>query len=587
MPIVDLQKEREIVTRGRERGMTDDEIKQAVLLFRSKSQNQPQQAEPTQSGESGGFLSSVGGDIVERGKNIGNVIGQSARGEINPVSGSLQIVGQAAGGIGDITGEAISSILPMSAKEALGGALSSVLGFGPIANTIDLYEQFASKHPEAAKNLEALVNIGMLAGDVAAVRGVGSAVKGVAKTTAKTASRAVSSGMEAVGPSVKSAADTASRAIGETLGSASRTIGSIPSRVEANVVAAQRAREAIQALPEGTAQRAVINGVAPRDVQLILGLSEDEAKIAKNMVKSAEEYATTRRATDPAKIVGAELEKRISAIAKIGDDANDVLKQYAARLGTQTIDDVVPSVVDKLRSVPGLDGLSIDANGILDFSRTTLASSQNASARKTLQKIVSELSGKDALQLHNYRKELFEILGGRKKSLAYLTDTEDKAINAIRSGITDSIENVSEGYRLANKSVAEIIDLENQFNSFFKGVGDSASIREARGAKLMRRLTSNAPSSDALESLLQKTEEVLAKNGIQFGTDMTTLQEVYNALSRYFDVVKDTSLAGQVRLGAGRGGIIGTATDIAEKVVGKSDAVVQSAIKDLIEGLAK
>lgn len=64
MPVVDRTKERQIVERARERGMSDDQIKQAILKFRSQAQQPAPEKEK-------GFLRNVAEDAVRPFAKIG------------------------------------------------------------------------------------------------------------------------------------------------------------------------------------------------------------------------------------------------------------------------------------------------------------------------------------------------------------------------------------------------------------------------------------------------------------------------------------------------------------------------------------
>lgn len=74
-------------------------------------------------------------------------------------SSALQLTGQAAGALGDIGFEAIKKITPGFVKEPVKKAIGAVAAT-PVAQTAATkYEEWKTAHPEAARNLEATINI--------------------------------------------------------------------------------------------------------------------------------------------------------------------------------------------------------------------------------------------------------------------------------------------------------------------------------------------------------------------------------------------------------------------------------------------
>lgn len=97
----------------------------------------------------------------------------AASGELSP-EGVLQAVGQVAGGVGEVAGEAIGDVIgaitPESWKEAASEAGTAILespvgqaGVEAIRAGGELYEQFKAENPRAARDIEAVANIAMVA----------------------------------------------------------------------------------------------------------------------------------------------------------------------------------------------------------------------------------------------------------------------------------------------------------------------------------------------------------------------------------------------------------------------------------------
>lgn len=129
------------------------------------------------------------GRLQEREENIGEIKAQRETGEIGPVRSTLRQAGEGAGAALDVAGTAVvegakagAKLLTPKALEEPGAELLSKAGEGlidvledtPGPNVLfkaapflaDKYGEFKGKHPEAAKDLEALANVALLAAPV-------------------------------------------------------------------------------------------------------------------------------------------------------------------------------------------------------------------------------------------------------------------------------------------------------------------------------------------------------------------------------------------------------------------------------------
>lgn len=113
--------------------------------------------------EDRGFLGNVKEDFKSRAERGGEEAYRAQTGEINPAQGALRVAGQGAAFVGDVAGEAAMSLgktlLPKRAEEAIGSGVQKIAESKPVQATMEAYQGFKEKHPEAAKDLEAFVNI--------------------------------------------------------------------------------------------------------------------------------------------------------------------------------------------------------------------------------------------------------------------------------------------------------------------------------------------------------------------------------------------------------------------------------------------
>lgn len=128
----------------------------------------------------GEVLSSVAPKLSER---VGGLLkrGQQVNQLVSNPSSDVAVTGQLAGGINDILGEAISAIIPEKWKQFGAEKVQNLLGQAGI-DTIEKYNDWATKNPLTAKNIEGAVNIVGLLPSAKAGEVVGTAAVDTLKT---------------------------------------------------------------------------------------------------------------------------------------------------------------------------------------------------------------------------------------------------------------------------------------------------------------------------------------------------------------------------------------------------------------------
>lgn len=153
----------------------------AIMSFEEFSQGKPVKRlgipaapQPAQAPSKPGFLSNVATDFRERV----NAAADSQIADQGTGSKILQTLGQGAGFIGDIGFDALKAATPEPVKEVASSAAQAVASTEPVQDITSLVSAWSQAHPEASKNLQAIVNIASL---VPAVKGAG-VVEDLAKT---------------------------------------------------------------------------------------------------------------------------------------------------------------------------------------------------------------------------------------------------------------------------------------------------------------------------------------------------------------------------------------------------------------------
>lgn len=140
--------------------------------------------------EKPGFFSRAGTALKERFGKVKKTFGETARGEISPVETGVRLVGDVAGGVGDVVGAALSpQVEKLAQKEWAKPA------FEALAGGMEKYEEWKNSselNRRTAEVLEGVVNIADLAG-------ISAGAKATVKTTAKVAGKVAKEVADTVG----------------------------------------------------------------------------------------------------------------------------------------------------------------------------------------------------------------------------------------------------------------------------------------------------------------------------------------------------------------------------------------------------
>jgi len=407
-------------------------------------------------------------------------------------------------------------------------------------------------------------------------------LKAIGSGTAKAAGTVAGKAVEALPQSVQSAGSIVKqKAVG-----AVRAAKTVPERL--NIAAeAGKADEAFLKAKPPEVQKAVSLGIKPMHAERIVKATKEEAGVFKKMADASKQM---ERGADvsSADIAGSELRKRLAEADSVLGSRGQELGEIAAKLPAGPSVGVQEKMLEALRKVPGLNKLDI-VDGKLDFSKTTLGlKTLGKASRDRIAKTFDEITpdtGYD--QLHRIRQQIFEDLGGRKKAKMQLTATDEKAFDAIRKGLADTIEAVSPEYRKANQAYAKIAEPMKGLRKLYGGLENSADdILDEKGGLLIRRLTSNLPSSANLKDAIGQIDDILEEIGQKKTVDLKKIQEFQNILDTVYELPKETSFAGQSALGASKGlaALASKVVDTVGEALGSSE-VKKKAIDDLIESV--
>lgn len=543
--------------------------------------------------ETPGFLERLGQDFAKRTASV-----EKSK-QTQPLAQALlHTTGEAAGLIGDVTGEAIKSValtgfdaLPenvqSSVKEGAKSAASYIvgtpvgkLGIEALKSGADAYNQFAEVHPDAAQAIGDVFNI-------ASIIPIGKAAK-VGTEAAGTVTETALKKAASTAQTVATAAKPAVTGIKNITQAAGGGIARTPSRIATNVAERSAQAQAINKLPTVIAKRAAQDGVDVQDVKYIYSLPKDQKAPLKKLVDIVQKFDRGETKTNPIEIVGQPIVNRIKELESSASKIGTKLGAVANKLGTVTKEEVTGPVFSALKKVSGLAGLKTTPTGALDFSDTVLASALSKTDRTAIQRIFNEaVSSGTGKQKHLLRQELFENLGGKKKSLAGITDTQEKAYNAIRKGLSDVLEAKNSQYKALSNDYRKVKQPLQEMGKFMKSVsGADEDLKNMSAGLLARRLTSNAASNPQIRSILRSMDAATKKPG-KARINVENLQDFYNVLDRYYDISGKTTLQGQIKAGVEKVGfqeaIIGAIKETAGKTKTVQRAALEKALREVLK----
>jgi len=528
-------------------------------------------------------------DLQQRGENVNNAFNKDQ----SFISKTLQLVGQGAGFVTDIVGEGIKSIgdvtgITKNIAKPIGTAILNTelgkLGIEAIGKGIDSYSRFKEANPETASNLEAVINIGSLLP-------VGKAGQVAGKAAIKTGEKVIDvtkTGLSTIKPAIQSAKNIAT-GISDVVRNTAKGVSNIPGRIATNVAERNAIKQTIRELPTEIAQRAVNNGVDIDDVKSLYNLPKQSKPEISKLVRAMDSFESGKSATNPLEVVGSPIVKRLKSLETEKNLVGKKLGEVANNLGKVTKPELITPVLSELQAVNGLNGLKVTNKGVLDFTDTVLASGLSNTEKKAVQKIFTEAtkagSGKSK---HLLRQELFEILGGKKKSLTNLTSTEESAYEAIRKGLSNILDTKNFSYKSLNSQYAKLSEPISKINKLLRATNKDEDILNMSAGLLARRLTSNAMSNPDIRQLFRLLDSTGKSKGKSL-LSVDALIDTYNTLEKYFPkVTGKTTLKGQVTGAIDSSfSVQGFVGDTIKNLAGKSDAVKKKAIKDILDEILK
>lgn len=465
----------------------------------------------------------------------------------------------------------IPEVQKFANNKFISNALDTVLG--GMAQIGESYDTFKQNSPELARDLEAGTEI------LLTVLGE----KPTQEILSRFTSRAKGLADETLG-SVKEAGTKLTEGVSNLKNTATDFVSEkarpLTSRIQTNLAERRATKEAIQALPTPKAQDAARNGIDINDVKYIVDELPEDRTVFNQLLKTAREFEKNPRGTDPIELVGKPITERLKTLETQRKTVGAQLGEISKNLGDVTREELFPVVTQRLQAVPGLNGLKVSDKGILDFTDTVISSGLTSGDRNVIQEIFTDaIKEGTGSQKHRLRQELFEVLGGKKKSLENITDTQDKAFEAIRSALSDVLEAKNDQYKTVSNEYRKIIQPMQDLRRVMKDIpGATEDILDMQAGLLARRLTSTAPSNPKIRQILRDLD---ATGGTVESVEQ--LQDFYNIIGKYYNISPKTSFEGGIKSAIGSTNVVERIMKAVSGVAGETPAVRQKALEDLME----
>jgi hypothetical protein len=374
----------------------------------------------------------------------------------NIFSKALQTVGEGAGFVGDLGFEAIKAITPQPVEDAVKSGVEAVANTAPVKSAVLAYTTWATQHPEAARNLQSVINIGSIL----------PSVKG-----AKLGVDAIESGSKKVLESGIDAGKSVANKVGDAMTPIESGVESVlnPSKLIPKERLIDIPMEKISANAEiksakldrysKQAEKAVNDFSQPTPLALAGDKAEEALVILNNKLNKQGQL------------------KQV-ALEQVGDIIVPDIGTYREKLA-QTLSERVGLNIDRVT------GQLIPAKG--RASKIALDAADN----KMIQDVYGSLRslGKNPTirQVDDTIDAIQDVLYKRKASLAIPVNSQvEGVLKSVVGDLNKKVKSLGgEQYRKANDKFAYFIDSRDKLN---KALGTDG----VKGASLMKRLFSPA-----------------------------------------------------------------------------------------------
>lgn len=502
----------------------------------------------------------TGNDIRETGTAIKEIFNKNKEkaaqttadyksGDQGLASSLIQGVGQAANTLGGAIGEIGTGIgkvvLPQKAEDAVGKGVGYVVG--EVANTLkndegvqnvtSAFRSWAEKHPEAAKNLGAVV-------DIASILPIGELAGQTVKKTASVAKNSLNA-VEDVATSVANRTKNAVVKATETIMPENRTANkAFKSAIDPVVTE----KISVNPVLKSTVKEAEKQGFDPKDINFLASVSDTDKPALKEMFD-----LTVKAQSDPRQIVragdklGDNVVNQVRQVQALNSTAGKAVDETAKALKGIAVD--VAPLKNSIISTLDNAGIKITEDGVLDFGGSVFKNTPKL--QKEIARVIRSVpDGSDANQLHIFKKSIDELVDYGTAGEG-LTGRSANILKSIRNSADEILDGNFPDYNAANTNYKYTRDFIDEAKTI---AGKNADLSTKEGAQAfgqaLRGAFSNNKTRGNVLTFIENAQKVGKELGLS-GADQNILDQAIfvQILENTFGSPAATGLAGEVSKG--------------------------------------
>lgn len=342
-------------------------------------------------------------------------------------------------------------------------------------------------------------------------------------------------------------------------------------------------------LPEKAKKRALDLGFKEHQINNIEQASNAERAMIKEMADIAEAKSkNVLYPKDPTEVAARPIIDQVKHLKDMRTTAGKSLDELVAQMPDKPI-----PITEQRNALHGWfesNGVKVDPEGNLDFSKSKYRSSASAGDRAILQELADEFKPttldnfapgqihKTPEEIRVLRQALREVQESKAKSGQPLSSSIETLIGSLRQELNAPLAKLSPAYEAANKNYAVTSDALTKFYKFLgKRFYDSEDeLANMRVQELLGRLVSNVPANT--KAVLDDVAQAAGKTGMQIdpNVDVRRLLHADEMISDIYGLAAPRGFQGGIERGvknAAEG--LGTATDIAAAAAGSPGGLVQ------------
>lgn len=509
---------------------------------------------------------------------------------VNPIRAALRTTGAGAGFVNDVIGAGMEAVAPNLTKK-IGEVVGKVAQTDTAQGILTAYNAFKDKHPEAAKDLEASINIASLIPEFKAVDIGGSAVKAGVEASM--------SGVKTVGKTIAKTGeklDTPLKAISQTGSELAERVPRAISRVKESAnEAVLRAERLKNATPE--VANAIKSKLDDKFINTVAEVDNPTRKAFKQVVDIADETPKTVGLKKQPSIVSGELaSKQFDIINKekqtVGKQLGEKVKQLSKTekvdmsSGFRELDDTLSNQGIQLQYTK--KGVKLDFSGTkyTPAERTKIQELYNLASEGGTNLSPSNIHGKDQLFSKLQREANMEGVG---KIMVDTPEGSKSLFSVFRDVFSKNLEEVSPEIRELNKKYRDLsLATEDIEDSILKtpNFNITRTADPAEFAKVnLRRIFGEAQSSPVFEAIADQMDSLSRQLGYTDASPKKVAEFAQELRKLYPESVPKTGFSGSISTGVK--GAVGDALEATLKAGAPNLNDQRKALRILLESYIK